>query len=666
MKQKKTKKNPKEDNQKRTIKQKIVQYVMRVAILLGALLILVMIISNFASTSSILLDNLQMMAKTSSQNISSNLHLLTDRMANLSLEQELTDDSVDNAAKQQILDERKTRIEFVWLAAYDMDGKKLYGDSDAPDSIVDKKYYTNISNTGNITIGEPECIDNIWQLAVGIPLKKDNENYAYLIGSYKYDLLNDVLSNISIGINGSTYIINEEGTSIADKDMGKMKNPINVYEEYSSKKNQKIFDAMINAQTGSTVMSFNLSRHYVAYSPVAGTNWILVIDAPQTDFMGVLLLSIVICVILVVILLLAARYLSVKMADKISDSLSLSTKRLTALSQGNLKDEVVMAQTGDEAEILTEALSKTINNIDTYIDDLNMSLGFLSEGDYSQDVPDTFIGDFAAIREALLSITQSLNETMYRINHSSDAVNQNSSEVSGYAKRLFGSSKEQSAALERLSDSIGVISEKIQSINESSDKAKDCTSEAEKKVALGQEQMNSMLGTMNTIYANMQEIIKISQMIEEISTETSLLALNASIEAARAGETGRGFAVVAQQIGVLADQTADALRQTGEIIEQSNRSIEEGLKTAEVTAESFEEIDLATDGFTAVSKQIEEIAKEQKDAVLLVEKEISTVLDIANTNRKLAEETDETAARSLKQAEELKQVVESVKLREEV
>lgn len=661
----KKKRQVKKENQKKTIKHKIVQYVMRVAIILGAVLILVMIISNFVSTSSILLDNLQMMAKTSSQNVSANLHLLTDRMANLALEPELTDDSADSAAKQTVLDERETRIEFVWLAAYDLEGKKLYGDESAPDSIADKKYYSNISESNNITIGEPECVDDVWQLAVGIPLKKGDENYAYLIGSYKYDLLNDVLSNINIGINGSTYIINKDGDSIADKDMEKMKNPINVYEEYNSKKSQKTFDAMLNNQTGSTVMSFHFSRHYVAYSPVAGTNWTLVIDAPQTDFMGVLILSILICVILVIILLVGARYFSEKMADKISGSLSLSTKRLTELSQGNLKEEVTLAKTGDEAEILTEALSKTINNIDTYIEDLNMSLGFLSEGDYSQEVPDTFIGDFAAIREALLSITRSLNETMYRINRSSEAVNQDSSEVSGYAKKLFDASKEQSAALDRLSESIRIISEKIENINESSDKAKECTNEAERKVAQGQEQMNSMLGTMNTIYANMQEIIKISQMIEEISSETSLLALNASIEAARAGETGKGFAVVAQQIGVLADQTADALRQTGEIIEQSNRSIEEGLKTAEVTAESFEEINQATDGFTAVSKQIEKIAEEQKETVLLVEKEITTVLDIANTNRKLAEETDETAARSLKQAEELKQVVASVKLREE-
>ena len=41
------------------------------------------------------------------------------------------------------------------------------------------------------------------------------------------------------------------------------------------------------------------------------------------------------------------------------------------------------------------------------------------------------------------------------------------------------------------------------------------------------------------------------------------------------------------------------------------------------------------------------------------------MLNIASTNQELAKETDETAALSLKQAEELEQIVSAVKLKEE-
>ncbi len=649
--------------EKRTIKQIIEFYVMTAAISLGVLLTIVMIISSFISTDTILLDNLQLMAKTSSQNVGANLHLLTDRMANLALEPVLTQEGSSNDEKQEVLDERETRIEFVWLAGYDLSGQKLYGDEDSPESIADKKCYSYLTQTGNIVIDEP-CYENgVWQVLVALPMKKDGENHSYLVGSYKYDLLNDVLSNINIGVTGDSYIINEEGSIIADKNLQNMQKNENIYDLYDSGKNREIFDDMINFQTGSESMRLHGVSHYVAYAPVPGTNWTLIIDAPRREFQGTLFLSVFICMILAVLLLLIARYVIVKMADSISDSLSLATGRLTSLSEGNLKDEVVLARTNEEAQILTGALAKTIASMDGYINDIKSSLGYLSEGDYSREVPDSFHGDFAAIREALISITGSLNDTMRRINHSSVAVNKNSSEVSGFAKRLYDGSMEQGAALERLIGSIQNITEEIEQITENAELVKQCADSAQDKVDQGQAQMNDMLGTMHDIYENMQEIIKISQLIEGISSQTSLLALNASIEAARAGESGRGFAVVAQQIGVLSDQTANALKETGTIIEQANISIEKGLKTADATADSFREIYEAAEKFTGISNNMAVVAGQQKEAVATVTEEADKVLEIANTNQQLARETDETAALSLTQAEELGEVVAAVKLR---
>ena len=131
-----------------------------------------MIISSFISTDTILLDNLQLMAKTSSQNVGANLHLLTDRMANLALEPALTEEGGSSEEKQKVLDERETRIEFVWLAGYDLSGQKLYGDEDSPENIADTKYYSYLTQTGNIVIDEPYYENNIWQLCVALPMKR--------------------------------------------------------------------------------------------------------------------------------------------------------------------------------------------------------------------------------------------------------------------------------------------------------------------------------------------------------------------------------------------------------------------------------------------------------------------------------------------------------------
>ncbi len=652
--------------EKKSIKQIIVFYVTSISVTLGIVLILLMIITGLFSTSSVLRDSLQVTARTAAQNFSSNLHMLADRIDNIAQENVLADQMTSDNDKQLLLDNQKLRIEFVWIAVYGLSGDKMYGDDTAPSSIDGTEYFQYLSGTDNIVIGKPEYNNNIWQLSVGIPVKdQEGNSYAYLVGSYKYDLLNDVLSNINIGAGGLAYIVDNEGNIIADKNISDMGKNENLYKIYKSNKNKKIFDSMLDFQTDANSVLLGFKQHYIAYSPIAGTNWTLMIAAPGNDFMKILWGSVLTSIVVIIVLQFVTRGLVVKIADKISGSLSIATERLVSLSTGNLKDKVVLADNNVEAEVLTTALSKTVKCLAGYIDDITEYLGQLSAGDYSGKVKDNFDGDFIAIKDALSYITASLNETMLHINKASLAVSSNSSETSGYARRLYDGSIEQTAALERLDGKITVITQKIDEINNNARRVKKSADIAGQRVEEGKKQMDDMLSTMDSIHNDMQEIITISHLIEEISSQTSLLSLNASIEAARAGEAGKGFAVVAQQIGLLADQTADALHKTGEIIEKVSFSIGQGMVTARDTAESFQNIKEAAEDFSDISDSMARITVEQKEAIVMVSDEVGTVLAIADTNQSLAKETDENASLSLKQAEELKQIVSAVKLKEQ-
>ncbi|HBV83822.1 MAG TPA: hypothetical protein DEB74_13760 [Lachnospiraceae bacterium] len=649
---------------KRSIKQIIIRYVMQLSISLGVILVILMIVTSLRSTSSVLHDGLTTTARISAQNISSNLHLLTDRIDNMAQKSEWADMSISEVEMQQLIDECEKRVEFVWIAAYDIAGEKLYGDSDAPESIVGKVYYDYLTRTQNLTIGDPEHQDGIWQISVGIPIKNEKgEILFYLIGSYKYDLLNDVLTNINIGNKGVAYIVDGEGDIIADKNITDMDKTRNLYAMFNSKTNHRVFDAMLDFRTDSATIFLKGVHYYMAYSPVAGTNWTLLIAAPGADFIKTLVWSIALSILVIIALQIYITKQTVYIADQISDSLSHATNRLTLLAAGNLKEKVTFVDNNQEAEILTTALSSTVSSLSTYIDNITGYLGLLSAGDYSKEVEGIFEGDFVAIREAMTRISDALNETMHRIHEASEAVRNNSAETTAYANKLYNGSIEQTDALKRLTGEMNLITDKTGEIDENAQRVRESADAAKDRVDEGQRQMEDMLYTMDSIHHDMQEIITISQLIEEISSQTSLLSLNASIEAARAGDAGKGFAVVAQEIGKLAQQTASALEKTGTIISKASMAIDEGMRTAQHTAESFRKVKQATREFQEISENLIQITVQQKEAIDTASQEVQTVLSIADTNQQFAQDTDETAAVSMNQVQELEQIVSMVKLR---
>ena len=88
----------------RNLKHKITFYVMSASIIITLLITKIMYGGSVRSTDATVLDNMQITARISAQNISSNLHLLTERMYNFSTEPVFIDESVSPGKKQERID----------------------------------------------------------------------------------------------------------------------------------------------------------------------------------------------------------------------------------------------------------------------------------------------------------------------------------------------------------------------------------------------------------------------------------------------------------------------------------------------------------------------------------------------------------------------------------
>jgi methyl-accepting chemotaxis protein len=176
------------------------------------------------------------------------------------------------------------------------------------------------------------------------------------------------------------------------------------------------------------------------------------------------------------------------------------------------------------------------------------------------------------------------------------------------------------------------------------------------------------LGSVGTALA---QVAKVSGSIEAIARQTNLLALNATIEAARAGAAGKGFAVVASEVKSLAEATRRATHlindtvhdldgQISHLIGASGDASLRAKSAGEGAAQIQSIIVRVQDGFTAVGKEIDGVAKAATsnlahcDMVISELGNLANGVDLSSTDLKLA---DDRVARLLDLSEALIELI---------
>ncbi len=647
---------------KKSINKKIVANTTAIVVVLALILVIVMAMSMKVLTRDIMTDVLPSTTKMASQSIEANIHMLADRIFMISDQVAIRNPESTMDEKEEAINAAQSGIEFLWLGLYRGDGALYLGDNSCPSSIADRELYSMLEETQNLSIDDVGAADGELELAIGIPVMSGEELLYYLVGSYKYDVLNDVLSNINLSANGEAYIVNWEGRIIGSQNTELIRAGEGLEAATGFEGIEK---RVTSKETGVAAMGRSVDSAYISYSPINGTRWSLAIIVPQKDFMGPANAGILLSLVITGILLVLAGIYTMRFSSRIQRSLKGVTDRIGLLAKGDLTTATEVIKTSDETEVLSEALRNTVDSINGYISELSHILENMSAGNFQVDVQGDFEGDFVVMKESLNKIFNALNAMLKSIQSASEEVLLTAETVSESAQQVHHGSTEQSESLNVLSQETTAIEQNILHVDENTRNVGSLMETVQGHMETGDDNMKNLLHAMEEINRNSMEITKINKFLEDISFQTNILSLNASIEAARAGEAGSGFAIVAEEVGNLAAQSAESSKRTSSMIDSSLEAVKRGMEYARKVAESFQDIGEIADQIAGISEQLSENVTVQKHSLGNMAGQITQIRDVAQQNLNASFESTTASQKLNRQAQDLKEISGRFRLREE-
>ncbi len=353
----------------------------------------------------------------------------------------------------------------------------------------------------------------------------------------------------------------------------------------------------------------------------------------------------------------------------VSSPLFRLTVLAQTLEQGELglnqhKNIMVGMESNDEIGILSESFDNTISRLRNYIGEISSVLEAIANGDLTTQITQEYVGDFASIRTSLNDILQRLNTVVGQIVTSSEYVSGGAEQMSTAAQALSQGSTEQTGAIEELNGTMHSVADSVKQTSENVQRAREQVGEVNSQLAEGNQKMHEMIAAMSEITNSSNEIEKIIKTIEDIAFQTNILALNAAVEAARAGTAGKGFAVVADEVRNLAAKSAEASKSTSMLIGRSISAVNQGTQIADATAKQLENVVSGTHEIVETINGIAADAQTQAEAVEQIQDQIGQITGVVQSNSSAAEETAATSQELNAQANVLKQLVKTFRLRQ--
>lgn len=435
-----------------------------------------------------------------------------------------------------------------------------YDYSNAQYDYFSQEYYTLAKASKEPVITDPyyDATSDTIMSSCTMPVFDNSKFIGCVTVDVELSSIEQVISNIKVGDNGTAFLLSAGGTYLAGVDSKKITDAVSVLDDTNSSLAQA-GSVIIGNKSGETEYTADDNVKYrLYYSSIPVTDWHIVIQMPETELtkstytllgklVTVCVVSLAICCIIVLLQV---------------SSIAKSIKRVQIfaqnLAQGDFTIDKLQVKSKDELGTMGSSLNDmyvgnrdVISNISVHSADIADSSNLLKAASGK------LLDEFTEIQEYMSEI----NEAMMSASAATQQVNASAEEVGSSIEILASQTEEGSKISQDIKKRAVLVEEQSRSAYQS----------ATQLSVQFEQRLDSSIENAKVV----ESIGQMASVIANIAEQINLLSLNASIEAARAGEQGKGFAVVASEIGKLAGETADTVNNIQTIIGQVQTAFEQ-------------------------------------------------------------------------------------------